>query len=128
MRQTDAGQVGQGETNQGQQSQGQADEGQADEGLADGRQVDRGQTGAGQVHNDASMEVGPGAGSRRRVTRASARQVALLQDMDASGVCHLLQQNQGVAAVVDIAAPTPPSVPPSRIPSARAPLLLSLPS
>ena len=89
MRQTDTGQVGQGETNQGQQSQGQADEGQADEGLADGRQADRGQTGASQVHNDASMEVGPEAGSRR-VTRASARQVALLQDMDASGVCHLL--------------------------------------
>lgn len=90
MQQTDAGQVGQGETNQGQQSQGQADEGQADEGLADGRQADRGQRGASQVHNDASMEVGPEVGSRRRVTRASARQVALLQDMDASGVCHLL--------------------------------------
>ena len=110
MQRTDAGQTDQREADLGQQSQGQAHEGQVDQGLADHAQADGGETGAGPVHNDAAVEVRQVASARRRMTRASARQVALLQDMNASGVCHLLQWNQdALAAVMDIATPAPPS-------------------
>ena len=133
MRQTDAGQADQAGADQGQHSQcqhsqcqhsqGQADQGlahrrqadraqahpgQVDRGLADLVQADRGQT--GQAPDDAAVEGGQGARAGRRVTRASARQVALLQDMHASGACHLLQQKQGaLAAVMDtFVTPFPP--------------------
>ena len=122
MWQTDAGQTDQGGADRGQQSQGQHTQGQADQGqanrgqahqgqvnhgLADLVQADRGQT--GRVHDDDAVEVGPGPSAGRRMTRASARQVSLLQDMHASGACHLLQQKQGaLAAVTDIACHSPP--------------------
>lgn len=91
--QTGAKQASEGWTDQGrpdedrQEGQEQAQEGVTDRGLVDEAPGDRGQI--GQADNDAAMEAEQGGSARRRVTRASARQVALVLDMHHSGAPEL---------------------------------------
>lgn len=65
----------------------QAHEGLTARALAGGAQGDRGQT--AQADDDTAVEAEQGGSAKRRVTRASARQVALVLDMHHSGVPEL---------------------------------------
>lgn len=92
VQQANVVQTDQGRTDEHRQAQGQAQEGLTDQGLAGGVQGDRGQI--AQADNVTAVEEEQGGSARRRVTRASARQVALVLDMHHSGVPHFWKQIQ----------------------------------